>query len=77
MKLVDKIIAQINANEVVDSAYEADCLRCSALQTMRKWIDVDGIYQFAKNYDVLVDGSAEQFACEFFAAYNNEVAYTY
>jgi hypothetical protein len=77
MKLVDKIIAQINVNEIAESAYDADCLRCSALQTMRKWIDVDGIYQFAKNHDVLVDGSAEQFACEFFAAYNNEVAYTY
>jgi uncharacterized protein (DUF2267 family) len=77
MKLVDKIIAQINANEVAESAYDADCLRCSALQTMRKWIDIDGVYQYAKNHDVLVDGSAEAFACEFFAAYNNEVAYTY
>jgi uncharacterized protein (DUF2267 family) len=77
MKLVDKIIAQINANEVAESTYDADCLRCSALQTMRKWIDIDGVYQYAKNHDVLVDGSAEAFACEFFAAYNNEVAYTY
>ena len=77
MKLVDKIIAQINANEVVESAYEADCLRCSALQTMRKWIDIDGVYQFAKNHNVLVDGSSEAFAREFYAAYNNEVQYTY
>ena len=77
MKLVDKIIAQINANEVAESAYDADCLRCSALQTMRKCIDIDGVYQYAKNHDVLVDGSAEEFACEFFAAYNNEVQYTY
>jgi hypothetical protein len=77
MKLVDKIIAEINANEVAESAYDADCLRCSALQTMRKWIDVDGIFQYAKNHDALVDGSSEQFAREFYAAYNNEVAYTY
>ena len=77
MKLVDKIIAEINTNEVAESAYDADCLRCSALQIMRKWIDIDGVYQYAKNHGVLVDGSAEEFACEFFAAYNNEVAYTY
>ena len=77
MNLVDKIIAEINANEVAESAYDADCLRRSALQTMRKWIDLDGVYQYAKNHSVLVDGSAEKFACEFFAAYNNEVQFTY
>lgn len=77
MNLVNKIIAQINANEVAESSYEGDCLRCGALQTMRKWIDIDGIYQFAKNHDVLVDGSAEAFAREFYEAYNNEVQYTF
>jgi uncharacterized protein (DUF2267 family) len=77
MKLVDKVIAEINANEPCESAYEADCLRCSALQLMRKWIEVDGAYQFAKNHGSLVDGSAEAFTCEFYAAYNNEVQYTY
>lgn len=77
MKLVNKIIAQINANEIAESAYEADCLRCSALQTIRKWIDVDGIFQFAKNHGALVNGSAEEFAREFYAAYNNEVEYAF
>jgi hypothetical protein len=77
MKLVDKIIAEINANEVAESAYEAKCLRVCALQSMRKWVDIDGVYQYAKNHGVLVDGSAEDFALEFFAAYNNEVQYTY
>ena len=77
MKLVNKIISEINANEVAESAYDADCLRCGALQTMRKWINIDGVYQFAKNHGVLVDGSAEEFAREFYAAYNNEVQFGY
>lgn len=77
MKLVDKVIADINVGQEFDSAYEADCLRCSALQDMRKWIDIDGMFQFAKNHGVLVDGSAEAFAREFYAAYNNEVQYSY
>jgi len=77
MKLVNKVIAEINANEVAESAYEADCLRCSALQDIQKWIGIDGLFQFAKNHGVLVDGSAEEFAREFYAAYNNEVQFGY
>jgi hypothetical protein len=77
MELVNKVIREINAGQEWNSAYDLYCLRCSALQSMRKWIGIDGVYQFAKNHGVLVDGSAEAFACEFYAAYNNEVEYTY
>lgn len=77
MNLLNKIIAEINANQEYASEYEADALRCSALESMRKWIEIDGIYQYAKNHSVLVDGSAEEFAREFYAAYNNEVQFTY
>jgi len=77
MKLINKVITEVNVNEPCQSAYEASCLRACALQTIRQWIDIDGLYQFAKNHDVLVDGSAGDFALEFYAAYNNEVQYTY
>ena len=77
MKLLDKVIAEINVNRNDVTDYDKMVSRNIALQTMRKWIDIDGMYQYAKNFGVLVDGSAEDFACEFYTAYNNEVAYTY
>jgi hypothetical protein len=77
MELINKIIAEINFGQESDSVYEADCLRCSALQSIRKWIDIDGIYQYAKNHNVLIDGSSEKFAMQFYSAYNNEVQFAY
>ncbi len=51
--------------------------RQDALLGIRKSIEIDGLYQFAKTYRVLVDNSAEDFAIEFMSAFNDEVFVAY
>ncbi len=47
--------------------------RVAALEDIRLSIDLTSLYATAKVFDVLKDGSAEDFALEFFEAYNKEV----
>jgi hypothetical protein len=77
MNLINKVISQININEIAQTNYDVQVLRCCALQTIKNWIDTDGLYQFAKNHNVLVDGSAEDFAIQFYKTFNDEVFYVY
>jgi hypothetical protein len=77
MSLLNKVIAEINVNCNDKTDYEKMISRHVALKTISDFIKVDGLYQYAKNFNVLVEDSAEDFALEFYAAYNNEVTRLY
>ena len=67
MSLLEKVIYAY-----IDAGWAA--CREEALIGMKRWIDAASLYAFARDNDVLVDGSAEEFAIEFMTAYNDEVA---
>lgn len=69
--LLDKVVATLLA--LNDPAiYD----RVAALSYIAKQTDKD-LYGFAKLHNVLVDGSAADFACEFYTAFNSECFYRY
>jgi hypothetical protein len=51
--------------------------RESALCDIATITDRKGLYESAKRWGVLVNESAADFACEFYATYNNEIYYRY
>lgn len=70
-ELLDKVVATLLA--LKDERIHD---RISALSYIAKQTDKD-LYGFAKLHNVLVDGSAADFACQFYEAFNNECFYRY
>jgi hypothetical protein len=69
MKLVEHVIATKIALGCAD--------RFEALCDIKRSIDSTSLWQAAKTFNVLRDNSAEDFAIEFFSAYNAEIAQIY
>lgn len=69
--LIEKVIATL-----VDGKLVAD--RHAALVNIQKENDGKcGLYEYAKMHNVLEEGSAAEFSCQFYTAYNAEVEYRY
>lgn len=51
--------------------------RYAALVAIAEITEKHGLYRACKHWDVLVDDSAEDFAIQFYTAFNKEVYYRY
>jgi hypothetical protein len=51
--------------------------REAALSIIQAKTEREGLYEMAKRWDVLVNDSAADFACEFYATFNAEIYYCY
>lgn len=69
--LLDKVIDQMQGDMSRPDA------RQYILEEIRVWTENLGLYAFARNHGVLINNSAEDFAIEFYTAYNNEIGHTY
>lgn len=65
-------------NNVISKKINLGCGdRYDALMDIKKSIDTVGMYEFAKQFRVLVNESAEEFAIQFMSTFNKEVYYWY
>lgn len=79
MKLIETVITSVLSQLFADDPMAPDnYYTCGdALRVIKKWIDLDGAWTFAKNHDVLVNNSSEDFMIQYMTEYNNEVGYFY
>jgi phage portal protein BeeE len=64
-------------NKVLEQAAVKGIGREAALNMIASMTDRDGLYESAKRWGVLINESAADFACEFYATFNNEIYYRY
>jgi hypothetical protein len=64
-------------DKVIKRAATKGIGREAALSMIAGMIDREGLYPSAKRWDVLVNESAADFACEFYATFNDEIYYRY
>lgn len=74
--LLDKVLNAM-IGTIPNAADDIEYARCEALCIIKANIQLDGPYCYAKNWNVLVNDSAEEFMMQFMATYNREVTYTY
>ena len=68
--MLDSFIKTLIDDETTDT-------RNQALQYIHEHIKITSLYWFCYDNDLLVNESAETFSCEFYQAYNKEIAFTY
>jgi hypothetical protein len=76
-ELIEKVIADILTPWDSYEGTEEKWDRYMALDELKTWIDMEGPYEFAKQWGVLVNNSAEEFMMQFMNTFNREVRWTY
>jgi hypothetical protein len=74
MNLLDTVIMKVNVTYGrSQNNRNIATFRRDALVMISEGIDHFGLWRFCKEHDALVNNSAEEFAIQFYTAYNNEV----
>lgn len=71
-ELLEKVVATLRSLRDANFGDPVFTDRRAALEYIAKQTDKD-LYGFAKLHNVLVDGSAADFACQFYTAFNEEL----